>query len=290
MLKYIPTTIAVVGVLLLLASTCSTVFAQAVPGAVLYFNPVETDQGRNDKAWRNAGEAGGELGHTGDLPKLEEGVIEIKKIGFKENTKWYTAEKSGSTFSNAAPGNNTPVVNLEDFTMGLLVRVNGGLLAQEHHLVGLQASPRESVQNVRIWLDDGGEGKFQNVSIAQGAIGAREDLGNGKTRLTVGNGEWHWAHFVFESGDEITTYIDGEQRAKFGTGVKWNKKHDMSLHAIFSHSQAEQARTCNCSIAIYRVYDRALTADEIDKNARGSFAVEPTDKLTTTWGKVKRGL
>ena len=177
MLKYILTTVAVAGVFLLFASTLSTAFAQAVPGAVLYFNPAETDQGRNDKEWRNAGEAGGELEHTGDLPKLEEGVIEIKKIGFKETTKWYTAEKSGSTFSNAAPGNDTPVVNLEDFTLGLLVRVNGGLLAQEHHLVGLQAAPRESVQNVRIWLDDGGQGKFQNVSIAQGAIGAREDLG-----------------------------------------------------------------------------------------------------------------
>ncbi len=289
MLKYILTTVAVAGVFLLFASTLSTAFAQAVPGAVLYFNPAETDQGRNDKEWRNAGEAGGELEHTGDLPKLEEGVIEIKKIGFKETTKWYTAEKSGSTFSNAAPGNDTPVVNLEDFTLGLLVRVNGGLLAQEHHLVGLQASPREQVQNVRIWLDNGGLGQFQNVSIAQGAIGAREDLGNGKTRLTVGNGEWHWAHFVFESGDEITTYIDGDERAQFGTGVKWNKKHDMSLHAIFSHSQAEQVRTCNCSIAIYRVYDRALSSAEIDKNVRGSFAVELTDKLTTTWGKVKRG-
>ena len=173
--------------------------------------------------------------------------------------------------------------------MGLLVRINGGLLAEEHHLVGLQASPREQVQNVRIWLDDGGAGNFRNVSIAQGAIGAREDLGHGKTRLSVGAREWHWAHFVFESGDEVTTYIDGKEVAQFGTGVKWNKKHDMSLHAIFSHSQAEQRRTCNCSIAIYRVYDRALNAAEIDKNVRGSFSVEPADKLTTTWGKVKRG-
>ena len=289
MFKNAPTTIAIAGVLLLLASTCSTVFAQAVPGAVLYFNPAETDQGRNDKVWRNAGEAGGELEHTGKLPTLEEGTIEIKEIGFKETTKWYTAEESGSTFSNGAPGNKTPVVNLQDFTLGLLVRINGGLLAEEHHLVGLQASPREQVQNVRIWLDNGGSGNFQNVSIAQGAIGAREDLGHGKTRLSVGSREWHWAHFVFESGDEITTYIDGKEVAQFGTGVKWNKKHDMSLHAIFSHSQPEARRTCNCSIAIYRVYDRALSAAEIDKNVRGSFAVEPTDKLTTTWGKVKRG-
>ena len=289
MLKYTLTVVALAGAVLLLASIVSTAFAQSVPGAVLYFNPAETDQGRNDKVWRNAGEAGGELEHTGKLPRLEEGTIVIKDIGFKETTKWYTAEESGSTFSNAAPGNKTPIVNLEDFTMGLLVRINGGLLAEEHHLVGLQASPRETVQNVRIWLDDGGAGNFKNVSIAQGAIGAREDLGHGKTRLSVGFGEWHWAHFVFKSGDEVTTYIDGEERAQFGTGVKWNKKHDMSLHAIFSHSQAEARRTCNCSIAIYRVYDRALNADEIDKNVRGTFSVEPTDKLTTTWGKVKRG-
>ena len=89
--------------------------------------------------------------------------------------------------------------------------------------------------------------------------------------MIVGRGEWHWAHFVFEGGEEITAYIDGEQRAKFGTGVEWNKKHDMSLHAI------------------YRAYDRALSADDIRNNVRGSFAVEPTDKLTTTWGNVKRG-
>ena len=275
--------------LLLFASTCSTVFAQAVRGAVLYFDPIATDQVGNDKVWRNAGEAGGELEHTGKLPTLEEGTIEIKEIGFKETVKWYTADQSGSTFSSEGPGNNTPIVNLEDFTMGLLMRVNGGLLAQEHQLVGLQAAPREQVQNVRIWIDDAGHGNFRSVSIAQGAINQREDLHIGRTRLIVGNGEWHWAHFVFESGDEITTYIDGEQRAKFRTGVEWNNKHDMSLHAIFSNSRAEQVRTCNCSIAIYRVYDRALSADEIQNNVRGSFAVEPTDKLTTTWGKVKRG-
>ena len=240
--KYIPNSIAIAGVLLLFASTCSRVFAQAVRGAVLYFDPIATDQGGNDKAWRNAGEAGGELEHAGKLPKLEEGTIEVKEIGFKETVKWYTADQSGSTFGSEGPGKNTPIVNLEDFTMGLLVRVNGGLLAQEHQLGGLQAAPREQVQNVRIWIDHAGHGNFRNVIIAQGAINQREDLHIGKTRLIVGKSEWHGAHFVFESGEEITAYIDGEQRAKFGTGVEWNKKHDMSLHAIFSNSRAEHVR------------------------------------------------
>ena len=51
----------------------------------------------------------------------------------------------------------------------------------------------------------------------------------------------------------------------------------------------KQVRTCNCSIAIYRVYDWAFSEDEINKNVRGSFVVDPAGKLSTTWGKLKRG-
>ena len=75
-------------------------------------------------------------------------MIEIEGTGFKGTAIWYTADQSGSTFSSEGPGNDTPIVNLEDFTMGLLMRVNGGLLAQEHQLVGLLAASREHVQNV----------------------------------------------------------------------------------------------------------------------------------------------
>ena len=260
--------------------------AQAVPDPVLYFNPAETDQGMNDKVWRNAGTAGGELQKTG-APRLEEGVIEIKAIGFKQETKWYTAKASGSTFSNAAPGGDVPIVNLEDFTMGLLMRINGGLIAQEHHLVGLQANPRETIQNVRIWLDNNGGG-FDNVSIAQGAIGARADLRVGQTQMTFAQGKWHWTHLVFESGDSLTGYINGEKVSESRTGVKWSDKHDMNLHAIFAHSRPEAVRTCNCSISIYRVYDRALSSAEIEQNVRGTFAVDPAGKLAATWGNLKR--
>ncbi len=281
--------IAIVIMLIGMGMTLSSAFAQAVPGAVLYFNPVETDQDDGDKVWRNAGEAGGELQHSKLKPKLEEGVISIKGLGFKEDTKWYTADTSGMTFSNAAPGGKTPVVNLEDFTMGLLMKINGPMLAQEHHLVGIQAAPRESVQNFRIWLDAGGNGDFATISIAQGALGLRDDWPKGTHGLGVGEQEWHWVHMVFESGKNFISYVDGEKVGKTGPSVKWNKRHDMSLHSIFSHSRAEQVRTCNCSISIYRVYDRALSADEIDQNVRGSFAVDPAGKLSTTWGKLKRG-
>lgn len=271
------------------AITIPTAIAQPVPGAVLYFNPVETDQTDRDKEWRNAGKAGGEVPQSELKPNLEAGVISIKDIGFKQDTMWYTADTPNMTFSNAAPGAKTPVVNLEDFTMGLLMKINGPKLMQEHHLVGIQAAPRESVQNFRIWLDDSGNGDFGNISIAQGAIGLRDDWPKGTHGIRVGEQEWHWVHMVFESGKNFISYVDGERVGKTGPSVKWNKKHDMSLHAIFSHSRAEQIRTCNCSIAIYRVYDRALSAAEIQQNVRGSFAVDPAGKASTTWGKLKRG-
>ena len=281
--------IAIFVILIGAAMAPSTALAQAVPGAVLYFNPVETEQTDKDKEWRNAGEAGGEIPQSQLKPHLEEGVIAIKDIGFKKDTMWYTADTANMTFSNAAPGNKTPVVNLEDFTMGLLLKINGPKLMQEHHLVGIQAQPKESVQNFRIWLDDSGNGDFGNISIAQGAIGLRDDWPKGTHGIRIGFQEWHWVHMVFESGSSFTSYVDGEKVGKTGSSVKWNKRHDMSLHAIFSHSRAEQIRTCNCSIAIYRVYDRALSVDEINQNVRGSFAVDPAGKASTTWGKLKRG-
>ena len=152
MRNYTVCIIAVLGMALNLTLSFSAAHAQAGPAPVLDFDALKTDQKGGDKAWRNAGTAGGEVERTGN-PKLEEGFIEIPAIRFKQDTKWYTAEKSGSTFSDAAPGGDVPIVNLEDFTMGLLLRINGGLIREEHHLVGLQANPREQVQNVRIWLD-----------------------------------------------------------------------------------------------------------------------------------------
>jgi len=283
-------TIAILSVVFILTLASHKAHPRSpVPGAVLYFDPLETDQQDNDKVWKNAGEAGGELEHSDQKPELEEGIIEIPAIGLKEQAKWYTAPKPNATFSNAAQGPKTPVVHLEDWTIGLLMRVNGPQFMEEHHVFGLQATPREQVQNIRLWLDSAGNGDFQNLSVAQGAVGAREDWGKDKTKLSVGQKEWHWVHFVFESGKSLTTYLDGKEAAKIATKLEFSKKHDMNLHAIFSHSRAEQRRTCNCSIAVYRVYDKALTVAEINQNIRGTYAVDPANKLATTWGKVKRG-
>ena len=61
--------------------------------------------------------------------------------------------------------------------------------------------------------------------------------------------------------------------------------------SIGANSYDERRRTFNGSFSIVRVYDKALTADQVMSNARGVFlAVEPGGKLLTTWAKLKNGL
>ena len=265
-----------------------------VKGPVLYFNPLETRQEKGDNAWKNAGKAGGEVSRGESKPTLEMGPIEIPSIGLKaDDAAWYTATKSKSVFANEAEDDKAPVVHLEDFTLGLLIRVNGPYFAEENIIIGIQTEekipPRAHEQNVRIWLDVAGKGIVQNVSIAQNVIQARHDFSNRRNKLKLGENEWHWMHVVFESGVSLTTYLDGTEAASHATEVKFDPAHELKLHGIFTSNFEVQQRTCNCSIAIYRVYDRVLSADEVSKNVRNSLSVDPAGKLAITWGKMKRG-
>ena len=265
-----------------------------VKGPVLYFNPIETRQDKGDNAWKNAGKAGGEISKGEGKPTLEEGPLEIPSIGLKaDNAAWYTATKSKSVFANEAEDKKAPVVHLENFTIGLLMRVNGPYFAEENIIIGIQTEekipPRAHEQVIRIWLDVAGKGIVQNVSIAQNVIQARHDFSNRKNKLKLGENEWHWIHIAFESGASVTTYLDGKEAASHPTEVTWNPEHELKLHGIFTSNFEVQQRTCNCSIAIYRVYDRVLTSDEINKNVRNSLSVDPAGKLAVTWGKMKRG-
>ena len=280
---------------LIMAMIASTAFAVSpVKGPVLYFNPLETRQEKGDNAWKNAGKAGGEISKGEGKPTLEVGPLEIPSIGLKaDNAAWYTATRSKAVFANEAEDRNAPVVHLESFTIGLLMRVNGPYFAEENIIIGIQTEgkipPRAHEQVVRIWLDVAGKGIVQNVSIAQNVIQARHDFSNRRNKLKLGQNEWHWIHIVFESGVSVTTYLDGKEAASHATEVKWDPAHELKLHGIFTSNFEVQQRTCNCSIAIYRVYDRPLTADEVSKNVRNSLSVDPAGKLAITWGKMKRG-
>lgn len=280
---------------LIMVMTSSLAFAVSpVKDPVLYFNPLATRQDKGDNAWKNAGKAGGEISKGEGKPSLEMGPLEIPSIGFKaDDAAWYTATRSKTVFVNEAEDRKAPVIHLENFTIGLLIRVNGPYFAEENIIIGIQTEgkipPRAHEQNVRIWLDVAGKGIVQNVSIAQNVIQARHDFSNRRNKLKLGQNEWHWMHVVFESGVSMTTYLDGKEAASHETKVKFDPQHELKLHGIFTSNFEVQQRTCNCSIAIYRVYDRVLTPDEISKNVRNSLSIDPAGKLAVTWAQMKRG-
>ena len=282
---------------LIMALISSIAFAVSpVKDPVLYFNPLATRQEKGDKAWKNAGTAGGEISRGEGKPSLELGPIEIPSIGLKaDNAAWYTATRSKTVFANEAEDKKAPVIHLENFTIGLLMRVNGPYFAEENIIIGIQTEekvpPRAHAQVVRIWLDVAGKGIVQNVSVAQNipAVQLRHDFSNRRNKLKLGENEWHWIHIVFESGKSLTTYLDGTEAASHETKVTFDPEHKLKLHGIFTSNFEVQQRTCNCSIAIYRVYDRPLSADEVSKNVRNSLSVDPAGKLAITWGKMKRG-
>ena len=144
MVKCIIGTKVIVGMLILLALTLPTALAEPIPDPVLYFNPIETDQVKEDTVWRNAGTAGGEVEKGGVTPVLEEGLIEIKQLRFKHEGKWYTPKRSLSVFTNGTRHAKTPVVNLEDFTMGLLMKVNGPFFCARTSTCRVTGSPQRT--------------------------------------------------------------------------------------------------------------------------------------------------
>ena len=292
--------ITILSVTLITALISSMAFAVSpVRDPVLYFNPVETRQQRADNAWRNAGTAGGQLERGNGKPTIEHGTIEIPAIGVKsDNAAWYTATQSKEVFANEEEDKNAPIVHLQDFTIGILMRINGPLFLEEHQVFGLQTQPWAPIKDgwnagaprdqiVRVWLDANGSGIFQNISIAQNVAQHRQDLAKRKNKLNIGQNEWHWVHIAFASGKSIIIYRDGVEVSNNPTEVEWDPAHQMLQHGIFTSAHVEQQRTCNCSIAIYRVYDRVLSPDEVNKNVRNSLAVAPAGKLAVTWGKMK---
>ena len=265
--------ILVLSVVFLLTTVYTIALADAVSGAVLYLdardNPADPD------AWTNLGTAGGELSGAGNPPEPDDGTIEIPSLGIKvPNSKFYTHEESGQCWG--ADGDGIELF-LEDFTIEFLLRLNGPALGEEHHLAGFQANPREGPNCMRInfW---GGEGQLGG-----------EFSGVSPQPIMIEEGEWNWITIVNDAGKEFLGYQNGEVVSEQG-GIPFDDSATIDMVIIGANSYGERARTFNGSIALVRIYDKALEEDDVMKNINtwaGGDAVEPDSKLTTTWGTVK---
>ena len=272
------TFVSIYTTLLFLLMTCAIAFANIVPDPVLYLDA--SDNPADPKAWKNLGTEGGELLAADKPMVLEEGEIKIPALGIVQpNAKYYTAKESHSTFGGP-PQKNTPLF-FEDWTLEFLCRRNGDFFVEEHHFAGFQNSPREGKQGIRLWIVGG-----QNLDISIHAKGGKQ--GVQPLNLKLEEGVWTWIAVVGTSGESIVAYQDGKEVSK-QAGFEFDKKLPINDISIGANSFDERRRTFNGSFAIVRAYDKALTEAEINQNISGTFAVDPADKLSTTWARVKHG-
>jgi hypothetical protein len=245
--------------------------AQDVPAPVLYFdasnNPAHPD------AWTNLGTAGGEVERVGN--------VQFEPAG-DDGPARYTSMEIGGVF-NSEDGD--PTVHLEDWTIEMYCKNNGPKFGDEEQLFAISAIPMQLVQAIRAWIDSDWivVGNGRTGLIIKGKDTGQETVPSNTSNMEIGQKEWHWIVMVYNDGDRtFEGYLDGELVDEKKTNQKFDPKLDMPIVRIFAGDGI--GRNFNGSVSIFRVYDQALSAEQISPNFR---AVEPTSKLAITWGRVK---
>ena len=266
---------SILGAAFLMGTLCTVALADIVPGAVLYLDA--RDNPTHPDAWTNLAGDGGAIPPMTLQPALEEGPIKIPDIGINERkTKYYTARKSAEMYGTKAFASP---LGLEDWTIEFLVRRNGDLFREEHQLAGINTLP-EGRQGFRLGFKDG---DTLGIGIYQG--GADMSIAS---NVRLEEGVWNWIALTGEDKKEILVYQNGREVSK-QPGVDFDKKIPLRVITIGSFSPGEKNRNFNGSFALFRVYDKALTENELIQNinAWSGLAVQPDEKLATSWGTLK---
>ena len=98
-----------------------------------------------------------------------------------------------------------------------------------------------------------------------------------------------WHHIVATYNDTIIKiYLDGEIIVKLETKFIFNGINDHDLRIGCAKNKPQYAFE-DGSIDELAIWSRALSEDEIRRAMRGPLlSVSPKDKVTTTWGNIKR--
>ena len=98
--------------------------------------------------------------------------------------------------------------------------------------------------------------------------------------------KWHYIAAVYDGNQNDIIYLNGELVSQKKLDEKPNVVNDRT-GAIGSNP--DRGENFEGFIDEVGLYDRALNADEVMQNYEANliFAVNPADKITTTWGNIK---
>ena len=275
-----PKLISILSIAFVLGIACPMALAQkAIPGALFHLDAIT--QIRRDKTWDNLGVLGGVLAANEATPELKSGTIRIPEIGFTRKMQWYTIEGRHQGFATGREV--TPDLMLKDWTIEFLARRNGPKWADlvvASQFAGFRLD--DGSQGLRILLHGADSGKL-NVWIKgkneKGKWFAADALG-----LDLGKKEWHWLALVFTNRKSLEVYQNGTKLSTLATDQDFAPDLPMSI-TLFSAWNRDH--TFNGSMAVVRIYDRPLRAEELNRNISGDLAVDLRNKLTTTWAELR---
>ena len=239
----------------------------AVPGAVLHLDA--SNNSGTITHWVNLGTAGGRLLASDRLPTIEEGEIEIPSIGFSSRRRYYTATAPREIFGGPLHAN--PQLYLGDWTLEFLCKRNGNRFIHEHQFAGFQNSPREGLQGIRLRLLI--DGRELELSI-------HADNSKQPTRalnIFLEENAWTWVTIVSLNGESIIAYQDGVEVSRH-PGAFFDESLPIDDISIGSNSYDERRRNFNGSFSIVRVYDRALSPDEVAAKYRCDSDSDPQSR------------
>jgi hypothetical protein len=113
--------------------------------------------------------------------------------------------------------------------------------------------------------------------------------GSGVSEPSGGNlgNDWHYQCGTFSAKDGVKVYLDGQKNPVTQAGVNANVPCNGDRPVFIAHR--EDGQWLNAQIAEVRIWSRVIDVDEmaLAMETIGGLSVEPTGKLTTTWGRVK---
>lgn len=266
-----------IGMLLLMTDPMASGY---VPEPILYLDAA--DNPAHPRAWTNLGTAGGQLSSRGGGAKLE------RNVG-PHGGPAYTADRAGQSYGQAGIS-----LLFEDWTIEIWVKRNGPAPGGgEHQIFGMADRPWPFKQSILLRFDGAESGHIRATLITEegGGPGGTDHIApNG---LDIGAKRWHHVVFTFDSRSRsLQSYLDGKFLGKDPTNQSYDDTLEVKRITAFRSDVADpDNRVLNGSISLIRMYDRKLDENEVRENfrrPRASQAVHPADKLTTTWGSLKR--
>jgi hypothetical protein len=160
--------------------------------------------------------------------------------------------------------------------------------ANYHNLVSKKMGYNNSDKGWMLWYDFRDQGAME-LRINDGTT-MNDDVPTPADKTIMAkaqDGNWHHLGWVITEPGKFIYYFDGENKGEGIFAMKGSTKNSVSLRIGNSEGNSPGL---NCLIDEVGIFNATLTdADVQDLMKNGiTLAVFPLDKLTSTWGEIKR--